>query len=389
MVVVSANRPESEDIGNFDRHIPAERVEFAVPACSFLRVVAGAVATLHTRVTMVPGLLAAAVLGQVPGNEVTLKDGVFRLKTSAGVADVAIEGEPRTINAAAGRFWLVVGSRVFTFDENGVGIRQGANKSYSRLPAVATTPKLFSQAERDEINRSVGEGKKSLDVAALSGYELVNDRLFLWLRWETSEGIPWLEALVRYDLSAKTPVAELVGRMNGLSTAKGRADDRLGMANGQLAAITQKPTGAGLATFDPGQNKADWKAFSTRVLDAKVIPNSPYAFTVSKNRAGAWQIGLLHTTTLAYRRSLEFRGQIVGVESPSLIRVSTAGSHRVVNLATGAELPLPRAAAVRSTPVGTLVFSPAEKPAVAQLLQTENFSVLGGWSTQATKTGSP
>lgn len=338
---------------------------------------------------MFGSLLLGAVLGQATAPQITLKDGTFVVKDAVAISTISVDGPPRALNTKDGRWWLEIGPRVFTFDENGLGIRQGKFKSYSRLNAIATTPKLFDQAKLDEINREVAEGRRSLDVTSLSGYEVVGDRLYVLLRWETNENIPWLEAIVQFDLTAKTPQAQLVGRFQGLSTAKGRVDDRLGQHADSLVAITQVPDGAGVATWDHAQAKADFKMIAPRILDAKVIEGSTYGFTVTRTRQASFQIGLIDITRSNFRRVFEFRGSIVGVESPCLLRISRNGVQSLVNLATGAEMPVPRNAGMRGTVQGVLLWTPASQPTLAQLYSTESFSLVSGWAAAQTGTTAP
>jgi len=338
---------------------------------------------------MVGSLLIGAALAQATAPQITLNNGQFVVKQAASTTMVSIQELPRTLNTKDGRWWLEVGPRVFTFDENGLGIRQGKFKSYSRLNSIATTPKLFDQAKIDEINRAVADGQRSLDVAALSGFELINDRLYLLLRWETSEQIPWLEAIVQFDLNAKTPQAQLVGRFEGLTTAKGRVDDRLGQHQGKLVVLSQVPDGLGVSTWDVAQGKSSFKMVAPRVLDAKVIDRSSHGFTVTRTRQASLQIGLVDIERGLFRKVFEFRGSIVGVEAPSLMRIARNGTHSLVNLATGAEMPVTRNAVVRGTAQGVLIWSPVADPQLAQLYSTNSFALLSGWAAQTATTAPP
>jgi len=389
VIVVHADGSQPVNLNGFDRVFPSPGIQLAVAAGPPVLIKSRAISTVHTENAMFGSLVLGAFIGQTASPQITLNDGVFTLKDTQAITQVRVQAVPRTLNTVDGRWWLEVGPRVFTFDENGLGIRQGKYRSYTRLNAIATTPKLFSQDQIDEINREVADEKRSLDVAALSGFEVMNDRLYVLLRWETSEKVPWLEAIVQFDLNAKTPQAQLVGRFEGLTTAKGRVDDRLGQYRGSLVAMTQIPEGLGVATYDLAQSKPAYSLVAPRVLDAKVIDNSTYAFTVTRTRQASFQIGLIDITRSTYRRAFEFRGSIVGVERPTLLRISRNGNHSVVNLESGAEMPVPKTAAIRGTAQGVLLWTPAESPKNAQLYSLSSFSLLSGWADQAGTTAPP
>ena len=332
---------------------------------------------------MFGSVLLGVAIGQTAPPQITLKDTAFILKEGAASATVSLIPPPRTLNTQAGRWWLEIGNRVFTFDENGVGIRQGKFRSYSRLTAIATTGKLFSQEQIDHINRDAADGNRTLEVSALSGYEVIGNTLYLLVRWENKEKNPWLEAIVKFDLTAKTPSAQLVGRFEGFSTAKGRVDDRLGSFKDALVALTQKPDGLGLAKWDHSSNQASYVPLGSRVMDAKVLDKGGYGMTIVRGKQGAWQIGLVNIVAGDHRPVYEFRGQIVGTEEPYFLRVAKESGHQVINLDSGAEMPIARAATYKHTEFGVIVWTPQAAPKSAQLYSTEAFRFKASWAPPA------
>lgn len=333
---------------------------------------------------MALGTIAATVLlAQTQPNTLTFKDGVFTVQAASGPQQVSTLPGFRAMNTSTGRLWQPIGNRVVTFDQNGLGIRQNNRASHSTLPNIAVSTKIMTQAEADEVNRAVAEETRTLDVAALSGWELVGTDLYLLCRWEDNGGNPWLEALVKVDAAANPPVSTLIGKFKGLSTAQGRVNDRLVLREGRLYVPTLDQDAFSLAHYNLQSGE-----FGHTVLteggrlpgDAKLLENSRYGVTFTKTTTGTILVGRFSVDQPGHLVNTEIRGSVLDAFQPAML-VHLRQNRKVVhNLLTGAELEIPRNSGLEPTPEGVLLWAPAQNPAQAALYTYGNFRTITRWT---------
>lgn len=328
-------------------------------------------------------LLAGLTLSQAQTNPITYQDEVFTLKGSSEPIQISTIPGLRPMNTTTGRIWLPVGSRVLTFDEEGIGIRANNRKNFSTLPAVATSDKLFSPEEADEIKRTVASGNKSLDLNAISGWEKIGNTVYLLCRWEDKAQKPWLEALVAVDMGQTPPQSSLIGKFQGMSTAKGRVNDKLVNYQGKLMVPTVTETGLAISAYNPGNGEFTSQPVSQEKqanIDLKLLENSRYGVSIQKTRAGTLLVGTFAIGESGHTLSNEIRGTILGLYEPSILTYLRRGRKVLLNLLTGAEIEIPRNSGIEATSQGLFLWTPERSPKQAALYTFGSFRTLNRWS---------
>lgn len=270
-----------------------------------------------------------------------------------------------------------IGDTLITFDERGLGIQYRSRGGFTNLPYVATSPLLFNSEEINRINSLIALNTRTADVTALSGFELVGDKLHLLMRWEENNGTPWLEALLDVDTSGLTPKVNILGRFSGISFAKGAVSDEL-YARGTLLYTPIKTTnGLGLGLFET-TNGGKRNVELGPPVDS-CAPLGGNFVTQTKTSHDMTSIGYLDTKTERWRAVFESRGQLVASSPTKVIRIREQATDVVYSPKSGARLDVQRDTAIADAPHGVLVWSPADKPTTATLRDTDSLSVLAQW----------
>lgn len=331
---------------------------------------------------MISVLLCQLVMGQAPP-VLTFRDGQFDIAGPATSIKVPAQ-PPESISIfPADRLTLTYSGRDITLDRSGIGVKAANGRvDFSRLPAVATSNRLFSLSEIASIRSEVAAGRRTEGFNAVSGYEYIGSTLYLLLRWEESDRKPWLEALVAYDMSQPTLQARLVGRVSGFSYANGTVDDRLENIGGDLAAVTQKDGEWGVARWSISQAAASWSSFGPAPATVRMQPGAPRAFGLKPTAYGTTVVTVAHLDTGQSFAAAEVRGSIKGILQPSYLDWKEGSQKVLRNLETGAELrPYWDSQAVH-TSAGLLVWWPAVQPRRATLYDADTFRPLSTWVTQ-------
>lgn len=261
------------------------------------------------------------------------------------------------------------------WDARGLTTRDGEWTATDRFEAIATSPKT---QEKDEIRATLAKikaGKRSRAASGISGARRVGGIVYLLPRWDADDGTPWLEALVAIDLLKPHPKPRLLGTFGGLSLGRGMADDRLGVEDGLLSVAINAESGWGFGTYDPKKGRFAFRERGVRLLalekDGRLIEETGYGTILAGRADSGRTIPWLET-----RGSAEF----VPGDGPILVR----SGDRVRNAVTGAEVRLPKGAAVRRASAGLLVFWPETMPRSARLYDPVRFEERARWE-QGTK----
>lgn len=330
---------------------------------------------------MLAMLVAGSVLAQqTPLREITFQDGVFILKGPEGDSQISTRPKFEAMNTTTGQLWLPVDKYVLTFNENHVGFRRDNKANYSGYSMISTSPKLFSQAELEAIQRDVAAKRKSLDVTAISGWEKIGNHVYLVMRWEDTASKPWLEALVELDFNGNAPVANLLGRFNGMTTAKGKVNDKLMAENGKLYVVTQGASSAQLETYDIASGKFSSKALGSGFTDSKLIEGSLNGMGFELTPAKTMVISLIDREAASSRQVAEIRGAIHGVYAPAILHFGTPNRKVLLNLTSGAEIVIPKDCGIETANAGILLWTPKMNPKAAALYSSGNFRTLARWS---------
>lgn len=324
-------------------------------------------------------LLVAAWV-QDPGVNLSFEDGVFIVKGSARTEQVSTIPKKDPIDVEEQTFRLFHKDQIVTFDQRGLSIGSPGKMLSSKFTTFATSKRLFSTKEMAENEAAFRSGKRKKEVSGLSGYVLDGSVLYTLVRWDERDGKPWFEAVVSIDLDAAEPEFAYAGRFRGFTTASGKVGDRLSLVGGKLVALTQTQDGFGISTLDPKTGDARYKAVGPKVGDGRLVPGSTHAVTIDKTRSGSFRLGVVNTASWSYRPAAEIRGKILGLHAPCLVQYKTKDGQMVLNLESGAELPLPLDCKMKSVDDGLLVWAPAKSPTVAVVYVPTTFRTLARWS---------
>ncbi len=267
------------------------------------------------------------------------------------------------------------------WDDRGLSIRYAKKLVTSKLREIPVSPRIF---ERDEILSTVDlirQGKRSREASALSGAKRIGGDAYFLVRWDDSDGKPWLEALVRVSLDEKKPEWKLLGKFEGLSLAKLPIDDRLMLHNGSLAVVARRGADWGESFYSSSLKAFGFKKLGTGLID----------FTYQEGFSGLYVEKTSYGTSIggkadfeAQRRTeaLEVKGglKFLDGKAPLLAVIRQEGGTALRNAETGAEMTLPSSSAVRRTTSGVVVWSPAVEPTRAWLYEPGRWMVLASWS---------
>lgn len=270
------------------------------------------------------------------------------------------------------------------WDDRGLTVRRGDKVLSTKLPYVPTAPKLFERPDILETISQLESGKRTRDAAGLSGSIRIGADVYFLIRWENSEGKPWMEALCRVSLDGTSLKPEVLGRFQGLSVAYKPIDDRLIRigSNPTIVARVGDTWGtavyeriAGLFTFQPlGANlNSIWPVDRN---DWLFVETSGYGTTIG---------GRIDLDTGLRRNLFESRanGRFVDSASPLLMVTSSGNASQLRNGDTGAETTIPNNSGVRRIGPFAVVFAPAKKPTRAQLYEVDQLAKVAQWSARS------
>jgi hypothetical protein len=303
--------------------------------------------------------------------------GAFTIKDGSDAIEIPLSAaEPRE-PLRADRLNLRLGDTLITFDKRGLGIQYGSKGGFTKLAYVATSPLLFDAEEIERTKRLISEGRRSADVSALSGFEVVNDRIFLLMRWDGADDDPWLEALIDLDTSGDAPKVGVISRFGGFSFAKGPVSDELYSRDTRLFTPLRATFGLALGLYDTAGATKRFVNLGGAVDSC--IPLGQNFLTTTKTSYGMTSIGYIDTKSERWRAVFETRGLLLPTPLDSAIRVKEGGFSFLFDVETGAKSPLSATTAVAKTPYGILVWDPADKPTTATLREQGTLLPLAEW----------
>lgn len=385
-VAKGAQGPQTEDVDSVHRLLPTKWIHFAISALPALRIKAWAITTVHTQSVNASLLFGAALgaswLGQAPPEPPTLRlDGNrWVISQNGQQTSVPMLDDRSPIQFGLNTMRLEHEGRTVIFDQRGIGLgRETLN--FSRLPSVATSDRLFSAEEIETTRSRIAAGQRRAEVSALSGAELVGTQLYLLLRWDESNGTPWLEAVVRLNLADSLPQAEVIGKFEGFSFARGLVGNQLRLLRpGVLATPARKDGSWGISLLDVHTGTTIYREIGRQVSTASLYPEQNLIVTQSLTPYGTLLIGIANLETNRHRYVDEVRGRLVGFEPDGYIRFMRGEAHFIRNVLSGAERQIPIDSQVRGTSQGLLLWSPAANPNNATLLDPNSLTSRARWA---------
>jgi hypothetical protein len=306
---------------------------------------------------------------------------VFEAKALDKTSRVSVDRSMQASVFPAEKLTLAYGGREVVFDARGIGIKKGNQVAWSRVPAIAITPKINTPDEINETNKLIREGKREAGFSGLSGYEYVGSTLYVLLRWENKDGTPWLEAVAGIDMSQPDLVAKLVGRMPGISFARGTVDDQLKLNGNSLVALAQGPDGWGLASWNLTDSTSDFKVYGERATMARFMNGLTNAISLEATSYGSTIATWVDVNGGDARPIAEVRGAIKSLEEPYFLHYIKFNRHYVRNLMSGNEIEIEPDSAFSSTDIGLIVWAPAEAPKRAWFIESDTGRVFAQWKS--------
>lgn len=338
-------------------------------------------------------LLALAALIQAPAVSLSYGGGAFTIKSGAKteyvnlIAPLKRMAPPPRVEKTGSLelVWDSQGARLergdyaIAWTAKGLWVREGAWSHLTRLPEIATSPKLQSAEAIREVVARAGKGELELGATSLAGAEAIGEKLVLLIRWEDKQGKPWLEALISLDVAGRQRKPALIGRFAGFTRPAAQGDDdRLFMMGEALAAVTGDGPKWGLARLDPETGASTFDAFGERLEAWSAKGDSLYF--VESTAYGTDLAGAIERSGAGRRLFAEARGAakwlstdppLLFLEDSEGVRLMHAVSGRLQEFATGTE--------ARWTAMGVLAWSPAKAPVRAALLNPEGWRPITRW----------
>lgn len=264
------------------------------------------------------------------------------------------------------------------WDDRGLTLRKGKRAVSTRLKEIGTSPKLQEHNELKKSVQLIRKGDRTAGATALSGSKRIGDTVYFLLRWDDTEGKPWLEALVKVDLSEPKLIPHLVGKFSGLSMAKGEIDDKLIVHKSALGVITKDGDTWGEALYATSDKVFSYRKLGMGLKSFK-LDKSLTGLFVDSSSYGATLAGLVDLKEGTRDEAMETRGTVELV-GDDLALIGSNGTKALRNLKTGAELLLTDDAQYRLTPEGVIVFWGGRRPKRAVLYHSSDWSTLATWN---------
>lgn len=269
------------------------------------------------------------------------------------------------------------------WDERGITIRVGDSVRSFKLQSIPLSPKAFTREEILLTQREIKAGRRSVDVAALSGAIRVASKVYFLGRWQDSKGKTWAEAMVEVDLDEKAPVPKFLARIHATSLADQAVDDQMFILDGRISYVAKLGETWGLQQYDPIKGRFSYDELGGQLDTYLAVGESRrLGLFVEKTRYGttvAGRIDLLnrHRKILAENRD---KMKFVDAEDPACVILSDGKSASIINTYSGAMFDLADACAMRRTSRGLVIWTPISEPKKAWLFDPSRWQVLAWWN---------
>lgn len=328
---------------------------------------------------------------QTPAVAMDFRDGFFILTEPGGeVTKVNSRIWPKAHPTA---FELKHPNATLAWSGRGLSVTVGPSVRTARFAEMTASPKFLSRTEIDEIARKVTAGSVVREVSSLAGWEQVGDMLYMLVRWEDKAKKPWLEGLIRVDLSKKSPWYEALAVTRTISDATGPVDDQLYPTANGLYSLATTSDSWGINNYSAGAFKfTPVGRFPKR---AEISADSKLIRVVEKTNYGMNLVASVTAPAGVRTNLFETRGEVsFPGDDITLVAVVSSSSTVVRNTTSGLELELPKDVGLRSVRAGLLVWVPAKDPRQAVLYNRDSLRSISRWTaptkpTQGSGTGKP
>lgn len=276
--------------------------------------------------------------------------------------------------------------------DRGLSIRKGKQLVSSWLPELPLSKRLFDEKAIADHERRLDAREITAAASGLAGSARLGDVVYFLVQWRDKAGEPWLEALIKVDLKDKKPIAELVGRFDGFSVARGKLEDELVGFDGRLMTVERQGDAWGIARYDPGSRAFSFDVAGSRLARSRSI-GSRTVVVQEKTSYGTVLMARVYLPNGTRRNLAEVRGTIklIDDQEPLIATVRDARGLALRNLDSGAELRLPGDMRIDRADAGVIVSTPPKQPTSALLFDPVRWDRLALWSAgpQVSGGGSP
>ncbi len=319
-------------------------------------------------------LACYAPVKQVDKTSLSYTQQTFVVRSATAVTTVPLLPEPeqKTLSIAfrKDKTWAV-------WDERGLTIRVGEDVRSTRLDEISVSPRIFERPEILQTMAAVKDGSRKREATGLSGSRRVGNVVYLVPRWEDKAGKPWLEVLVRVDLTAIRPKPELLARFQGLSPARSPIDKWLRISAGRLSLPIQQAGKWGLAYFDPAAVRYDFKELGETLQFMSLEGNY-----IEKTAFGSFLVGKLDFEAPRVQLLAECKGPAKFVDqlAPGLVTSEEPDGSFLRNLSTGQMAEIAQKTSVRRVGNFAIVFSPTTSPNKATAYRVDTLQAVATWT---------
>jgi hypothetical protein len=309
--------------------------------------------------------------------QLSYADGAFVIKDAESTLTVPLSAAQPPVVLRAERLNIRIGETLITFDQRGLGIQYGGKGGFTTLGYMVTNPNVFSADQIKENADLIASGARSARVSALSGFEVVDDTLYLLLRWDDAAGAPWLEILASVDTSGDAPKVNAIGTFEGKSFARGAVSDELYSFADTVYSPMGAQDGLWVASFDTFNKRLLYRKAAERVDECHRFGERFY--TVTRTPWGAKSVGVLDPAAERFRAVIETRGDVLPSPLTSALVVQEGGARSLFAFGSGAKLAIAADEAFAQTPYGVLVWSPKDGPKQAALREPDGWTSVAEW----------
>jgi len=268
------------------------------------------------------------------------------------------------------------------WDERGLTIRNGKRVISSHLEGIPTSPRLRSHDDILTTLKAKQDDGRSLKAGGLSGAKRVGKSVYLLVRWQDAPGRPWLECLVKVDLSSPDPAPQAIIIIPGFTFATKLIDDDLYAAPGKLYTYIQKGDSWGAWDYDLKTGEASYQTLGKNPVSITMLENQRIGF-VERSDQDTFYTGIFDPASESRIDLQEFSSQPVFVKDASgeaIVRVMQRGHPAFVDLDTGATLLFSSSPEVLQTQYGLLFYGGGAHPVRAWLYSPKTWAPLAWWS---------
>lgn len=331
-------------------------------------------------------LLSGILWTQNGPPKVALESGSFVVEGAGGKESVPLVSAKKKmlgINPINQNFQIVLGGKNLLFDGKTFKISsKGTKPLISQFKEIPVSGKIATKESNEALMKLVREKKRTLEFSAISGWESIKKDLYLLLRWDDSDKKPWLETVVKFDMTQSAPKPKLIGRFEGMSFAGGKSDDILTLRGPNLAILANNETGFGMARLSLDGSTASFKRLGNAVGKARMSAEGDVAWTLTPTSYGTNIMGIADLDQNDYREVSEFRGKMTEIVFPSYAKYKTDNKNSLINLKSGASMDMKDEFGQHPTSSGLLVWTPSRNPKEAYLLDP-SFRKIAVWSASS------